>query len=80
MHAQYPPVIRLEYQNSILNITYLDDEKMSHITAINKLTKLTAWCKLNQDDLDANKYLYCEILKYYIWKSDKQLWKKRKKE
>ncbi len=80
MHAKDPPVIRLdthlEDQNTMV---YTDDEKMSDVKGRNKLTKLTAWFKLNSDDVDAKQYLYHDIPKYYVWKTEKRIWQKRKK-
>ena len=79
MHGQDPAVNRLDFhlegENSVI---FLDDEKIANKIESNKLTKLTAWFKLNVDDPHANQYLYNEIPKHYIWKSDKQLWQRRK--
>ena len=79
MHGQDPSVMRLDYHLENQNtVTFLDDEQISTITEKNKLTKLTAWFKLNTDDSEANQYLYHEIPKFYIWKSQKQVWQKRR--
>ena len=79
MHSQEPPVIRLEAHLEDENlITFKDEEKLTNIQRRNKLSKLTAWFLLNQTDLDANKYLYQDIPKYYVWKSVERVWKKRK--
>lgn len=40
-------------------------------------TKLTKWFELNEKDIEARKYLYCEIPYHYVWKQNN--WKKRQR-
>ena len=73
MHGQDPSVMRLDYHLENQNtVTSSDDEQISTIVEKNKLT----WFKLNTGDSEANQYLYNEIHKFYIWKSQKQVWQK----
>ena len=74
MHDQSPSVIRLDTHLEGQNmIVFHDENKISEIKDIEKLTKLTAWFKLNSEDKDANQHLYHDIPKYYVWKSDKRI-------
>ena len=42
-------------------------------------TQLTAWFKLNQEDMDARKYLYTDIPIHYIFDSHNKRWQPRKR-
>ena len=57
---------------------FKDQETISEIKNKHKLTKLTAFFLLNTIDLEARKYHYHEIPKYYVWKTKEREWKKRK--
>ena len=79
MHAQDPPVIRLETHLEDQNtIVFKDNQKLADIKNKNKMTKLTAYFNLNTVDEEARQYLYHEIPKFYIWKSVDRKWQKRK--
>lgn len=79
MHAQDPPVMRLETHLKGKNtLVFNDDEKIADLKDRIKLTKLTAWFQLNLTDKEANNYLYHDIPKHYVWKSQLRIWQKRK--
>ena len=79
MHAQDPPVIRLETHLEDKNtIIFKDSQKLAEIKNKNQMTKLTAYFFLNIVDENARNYLYHEIPKHYIWKSTERKWQRRK--
>ena len=80
MHFQTPPVLRLDlHLENHDTILFSDSDKVEDIKNKQKLSKFTAWFKLNQEDLDARQHLYHDIPKYYVWKSTERVWQKRKK-
>ena len=80
MHDKSPSVMRLDMHNENQNtVVFKDNEKVDKIKQRStKLTKLTAWFQLNQTDEFANKLLYHDIPKHYVWKADKCIWSRRK--
>ena len=80
MHFQTPPVLRLDlHLENKDTILFSDAEKVADIKNKQKLSKFTAWFKLNQEDIDARLHLYHDIPKYYVWKSTERVWQKRKR-
>ena len=79
MHAQDPPVIRLETHLEDQNtIVFKDEQNIADVKNKNKLTKFSAWFELNKIDEQARKILYHDIPKFYVWKSIEKKWQKRK--
>jgi hypothetical protein len=79
MHEQSHSIIRLQ--------VHLEDQQcvVFHPDAIHKaaangeakLSTLTAWFKLNEEDPDAREFLYAEIPELYVFK--KGVWSRRKR-
>ena len=62
MNSHDPSVMRLDTHLEDQNfVIFQDDEKISDVIERQKMTKLTAWFKLNSEDPDANKHLYHDI-------------------
>ncbi|GFW80474.1 ATP-dependent DNA helicase [Trichonephila clavipes] len=52
-----------------------DEERYALERAAQRNTVLTAWFELNRTDPDANRYLYADIPKHFVWKNNK--WERR---
>ncbi|GFV08866.1 ATP-dependent DNA helicase [Trichonephila clavipes] len=48
-----------------------DEERQALERAAQRNTMLTAWFELNRTDPDANKYIYADIPKHFVWKNNK---------
>ena len=78
LHDQYPFTNRLPiHLEDCQQITYQDDDDISHVLDTKGKTKLTEYFQLNLTDDFARTLLYHEIPKYYSWDNSK--WKKRRK-
>ncbi|GBN27558.1 hypothetical protein AVEN_167654-1, partial [Araneus ventricosus] len=54
---------------------YDDEERRALERAAQRNTMLTAWFELNRTDPEANRYLYADIPKHFVWKNNK--WERR---
>ncbi|GJW19447.1 hypothetical protein Tco_0026883 [Tanacetum coccineum] len=82
IHYRFPPVETLPFhlpneQSVIFNehdsLDYTLDK-----ASVNE-TKFQAWMETNKTDTFAQKLLYVEFSKYYVWKHDEMVWQRRQK-
>jgi hypothetical protein len=79
MHDQSHSIIRLQVhlpdEQSV--VFQQDDVRAAVVQAGNKLTTLTAWFRLNEEDPSANQYLYTQVPEQYTF--FRGLWSLRKR-
>ena len=73
MKELYPPVkklaLHLEKQQTVL---FRDDGDLEEALKNQEKTMLTEFFVLNQQDSEANQYLYPDILRHYAWKPNEK--------
>jgi hypothetical protein len=69
MHDQSHSIIRLQVHlpNEQSVVFQEDDVHAALVQAANKLTTLTAWFQLNEEDSSANQYLYTQVPEQYTF-------------
>jgi hypothetical protein len=72
-------IYRLAVHNENEQYVYFNEGSENQVLNKNNETTLTAWFKLNQEDNDANQYLYTEIPKHYVFNKKEKKWNIRKK-
>ncbi|GFV21566.1 ATP-dependent DNA helicase [Trichonephila clavipes] len=77
MHEKSHAIIRIPVHLPNMQPVYFfdDEERQALKRAAQRNTMLTAWFELNRTDPDANKYLYVDIRKHFVWKNNK--WERR---
>lgn len=77
MHEKSHAIIRLPVHLQDMQPVYFYDneERQALERAAQKKTMLTAWFDLNATDNEANRYLYADIPKHFVWKNNK--WERR---
>ncbi|GFS55555.1 ATP-dependent DNA helicase [Trichonephila inaurata madagascariensis] len=73
MHEKSHTIIRLPvHLPSMQPVYFFDDEERQALErAAQRNTMLIAWFELNRTDPDANRYLYADIPKHFVWKNNK---------
>jgi hypothetical protein len=81
MHEQSHTIVRLQIHLPNEQNVYFTDENMATVVeaAGNKLTNLTAWFKLNQEDPSANGILYSNIPQHYVFDRKQRRWTPRQR-
>nr|GEY65080.1 hypothetical protein [Tanacetum cinerariifolium] len=77
MHYRFPPLERLPFhlpneQSVIFDVSDSLDYTLDK-ASVNE-TKFQAWMERNKTDTFAQKLLYVEFSKYYVWKHDEKVW------
>ncbi|GBN54440.1 hypothetical protein AVEN_170934-1, partial [Araneus ventricosus] len=77
MHEKSHSIIRLPVHLPDMQPVYFydDEERRALERAAQRNTMLTAWFELNRTDPEANRYLYADIPKHFVWKNNK--WERR---
>ncbi|GKE08500.1 hypothetical protein Tco_1412051, partial [Tanacetum coccineum] len=82
MHYRFPPVERLLFHLPNEQSVVFDERDSLDYTldkaSVNE-TKFQAWMETNKTNTFAQKLLYVEFLKYYVWKHDEKVWQRRQK-
>uniref|UniRef100_A0A1Y1KCC0 ATP-dependent DNA helicase n=8 Tax=Photinus pyralis TaxID=7054 RepID=A0A1Y1KCC0_PHOPY len=78
MSGRSHSVERLPVHLPLEQMVYFEEgaERRDLEAAAKKGTKLTRWFQLNANDVNARKYLYCDIPYHYVWRSNH--WQPRK--
>ncbi|GKB35961.1 ATP-dependent DNA helicase PIF1-like protein [Tanacetum coccineum] len=82
IHYRFPPVERLPFHLPNEQSVIFDEHGSLDYTldkaSVNE-TKFQAWMETNKTYTFAQKLLYVEFPKYYLWKHDEKVWQRRQK-
>ena len=81
IHHRFPAVERLPFhlpdqQSVMFDPTESIDFQFDKVSA--NTSKFLAWMELNKTDTEAQKFLYVEFPKHYVWNKTDKKWTKRK--
>jgi hypothetical protein len=81
MHEQSHTIVRLQVHLPDEQNVYFTEDNMAIVAeaASNKLTNLTAWFLLNQEDQSANDILYSDIPQHYVYSNKHGKWTPRQR-
>ncbi|GKE72369.1 hypothetical protein Tco_1534410, partial [Tanacetum coccineum] len=83
IHYRFPPVERLPFHLPNEQSVIFDERDSLDYTfdkaSVNE-TKFQAWMETNMTYTFAQKLLYVEFRKYYVWKHDEKVWQQRQKD
>jgi hypothetical protein len=81
MHEQSHTIVRLQvHLPNEQNVYFTDENMVTVVESVgNKLTNLTAWFKLNQEDPSAHSILYSNIPQHYIFDRKRRIWTPRQR-
>eukprot|EP00795_Rhopilema_esculentum_P011162 gene11162-20059_t len=79
MHDKSHIIIRLAVHLPLQHNVYFQEGNEERVLNVNPNTTLTAWFQLNQDDEDAQQYLYTEVPEHYTFHLRTKKWKKRQR-
>eukprot|EP00795_Rhopilema_esculentum_P009950 gene9950-18563_t len=79
MHDKSHIIIRLAVHLPLQHNVYFQEGNEERVLNVNPNTTLTAWFQNNQDDEDAQQYLYTEVPEHYTFHLRTKKWKKRQR-
>ena len=74
-HAIYRLAVHLEGEQ---NLYFIEGEEEARLTK-NIDSTITAWFKLNQENVNARQYLYTETHHHFVYNASKKIWTPRQK-
>jgi hypothetical protein len=72
-------IYRLAVHDENEQYVHFEEGSESEVLNKNNETTLTAWFKLNQENTNANQYLYTEIPNHYVFDKKEKKWNMRKR-
>jgi len=78
LHFQSVVIYRLNCHLQDMQMQVFARGNEAEAVATPRDSKLTAWFKLNERDVNARQYLYTEIPQHYTWNTSQRQWERRK--